>query len=58
MIGARACIEGLEYNGGENVAPGEHTTVIVYGALRNGCAEIVEDTCGIVDDDDGTTTKR
>ena len=58
MIGARACIGGPKYNGGENLVPGEHTIVIVCGGLRNGGEGMMEDADGIVDDDDGTATER
>ena len=57
MIGVGACIGGLEYSGGENVALGEYTTVIVCGGLRNGGIGMAKDAGGIVDDDDGTITE-
>ena len=40
------------------MAPGKHTTVIVCWGLKNGGVGMVEDAGGIVDDDDGTATKR
>ena len=58
MIGAGACIGGPEYNGGENMAPGEHGTVVVCGGLISGGVGIVKNAGGIVDDEDGIVTER